>query len=530
MAYKPTIGLEIHAELKTNSKMFCGCKNDADEKNPNRNICPVCTAQPGALPVANKKAIELVLKAATALDCKIAEFSKFDRKNYFYPDLPKGYQISQYDQPLSKDGYLDIEINDEKNEYIKLQNPNDPLRLDRIEASKLQINYKLQNTKSKRVRITRIHLEEDTGKLVHPVGADYSLVDLNRAGAPLMELVTEPDITSGAEAKKFCQELQLIFKYLDISEANMEKGQMRCEVNISVSETDKLGTKVEIKNLNSFKAVEKSIIYETKRQEEALKRGEKIIQETRGWDESKGSTFSQRAKEEAHDYRYFPEPDIPPLEISKMFKIDKKDILAELPAAKRKRFALEYNLPISDIEFLVLDKMLAEYFEDAVSELDCWIKDKALQCKSKEHLKLVKSVANYLIGDIQYLLANSEANVSIGQLTEKITPENFAEFVTIVYEGKISSAAAKIVLAEMFATGGDPSNIIESKGLAQESGEDALGAAIEDAIKNNPGPVGDYKGGKAAALQFLVGQIMKTSKGKANPKVVMELLKKKLSE
>ncbi len=518
MPYKTTVGLEIHAELKTASKMFCSCRNDADEKRPNFNICPVCAGHPGTLPVANKKAIELVLKAAIALDCKIAEFSKFDRKNYFYPDLPKGYQISQYDKPLSKEGYLDIDILGDNMNINKSQIPN----------PKSQINLKTQNTKSKRIRITRIHLEEDTGKLVHPAGVDYSLVDLNRAGAPLMELVTEPDIESGAEAKKFCQELQLILKYLDISEANMEKGQMRCEVNISISETDKLGTKVEIKNLNSFKAVEKSVIYEAKRQEEALKRGEKIIQETRGWDENKGATFSQRAKEEAHDYRYFPEPDIPPLEISKMFTIDKKDVLSELPAAKRKRFASEYDLPVNDIEILVLDSASARYFEEAVSELDSWIEDKSLPRKGKEHLKMVKLTANYLIGDVGYLLANSSDHISFSRLAEKITPENFAEFITIVYEGKISSAAAKTVLAEMFGSGGDPSDIIEAKGLAQESGEDALGAAADEAIKNNPGPVGDYKGGKTAALQFLVGQVMKVSKGKANPKIAMELLKKKL--
>lgn len=485
----PTIGLEIHAELKTNSKMFCGCANNAGEKRPNFNICPVCTAQPGSLPVANKKAIELVIKTASALNCQIAEFSKFDRKNYFYPDLPKGYQISQYDEPLSSNGYLEIALEGD----------------------------------SRKIRIRRIHLEEDTGKLVHPAGADYSLVDLNRAGAPLMELVTEPDIKSGAEAKKFCQELQLILKYLDVSEADMEKGQMRCEVNISLSSGDKLGTKVEIKNLNSFKSVEKSIFYEIKRQKETLGKGEKIIQETRGWDQAKEITFSQRAKEEAHDYRYFPEPDLPPLRISPE-KPDSKKILPELPAAKRKRFAEEYKLPAADIDVLVSDKKLAAYFEDTASELDDWAKEEKISLKGKEHLRAIKLTANYLIGDIQYLIAESKTALS----GIKITPENLAEFVCIVYNGKISSAAAKTVLAEMFKTGGDPSNIIESKGLAQESGEDALGVAVDEAIKNNPGPVGDYKGGKAAALQFLVGKVMSATKGKANPKIVIEILKKKL--
>jgi len=493
MKYAPTIGLEIHSELKTKSKMFCGCANNADENTPNLNICPVCTAQPGALPVANKKAIELVIKTAMALNCKIAEFSKFDRKNYYYPDLPKGYQISQYDEPLSKSGYLNIPLDGDNKEF-------------------------------KKIRITRIHLEEDTGKLTHPANADYSLVDFNRSGAPLMELVTEPDISSGAEAKKFCRDLQRILRYLEVSDADMEKGQMRCEVNISISDNKKLGTKVEIKNLNSFKAVEKSIAYEVKRQTDVLLKGGKIVQETRGWDQDKEITFSQRAKEEAHDYRYFPEPDLPPLAISSL-GINIDELMIELPEIKRKRFSQEYALPAKDIEILISDKKMAEYFEEAVMELNSWIIDKKLPQKGKEHLKMVKSIANYLIGDIQYLLA--EAKIRLQDI--KITPENFAEFVTLVFEGKISSAAGKTVLLEMFSTGGDPSDIIEKKGLAQESGEGALGAAADEAIKNNPGPAGDYKGGKAAALQFLVGQVMKISKGKANPKVAQELLKKKLS-
>jgi len=517
MSYKPTIGLEIHVELKTNSKMFCGCANNALEKRPNFNICPICTGQPGTLPLANEKAIELVVRAALALNCKINKFSKFDRKNYFYPDLPKGYQISQYDKPLSKEGFLDIEISGGKNELAKLQISND----------KSQTNRKSQSIKFKRIRITRIHLEEDTGKLLHPDNADYSLADYNRAGAPLMELVTEPDISSSDEARKFCQDLQLIFRYLDISDADMEKGQMRCEVNISLSESDKLGTKVEIKNLNSFKAVEKSIEYETIRQRKALERGEKIVQETRGWDADKENTFSQRAKEEAHDYRYFPEPDLPPIDLEKTgdFNIDKiKSELPELPAAKRKRFLTEYKLPANDVEILISDKKVAKYFEESVSELESWIEDKNLPRKGKEHLRMIKLIVNYLIGDVQYLLTQSKKDFS----DIKITPENFAEFITLIFEGKISSAAGKTVLAEMFANGSDPEDVIKSKGLAQESGEDTLGVAVEEAIKNNPGPVRDYKAGKTQALQFLVGQVMKISKGKANPKIVIELLKKKL--
>src|SRR3989344_9095201 len=293
MAYKPTIGLEIHAELTTNTKMFCSCKNDPDEKRPNFNICPVCTAQPGTLPVANEEAIKKVIKTGLALNCKIAADSKFDRKNYFYPDIPKGYQISQYDQPLCEKGYLEI--------------PN------------FQLPISNKNPKLKKIGITRIHLEEDTGSSIHPDGADYSLVNFNRAGVPLMELVTEPDITSGKQASDFAKELQLIFKYLGVSDADMEKGLMRVEVNISVSKTKKLGTKVEIKNLNSFKVVQKAIDFEIVRQTELLEKGGKVTQETRGWNDKKEITFSQREKESAHDYRYFPEPDLPPLYFDKEY-------------------------------------------------------------------------------------------------------------------------------------------------------------------------------------------------------------------
>ncbi|MCX6718013.1 MAG: Asp-tRNA(Asn)/Glu-tRNA(Gln) amidotransferase subunit GatB, partial [Candidatus Staskawiczbacteria bacterium] len=331
MAYKPTIGLEIHAELKTNSKMFCSCKNDPDEKRPNYNICPICSAQPGTLPVANAEAIKKVIKTGVALHCKIAENSKFDRKNYFYPDLPKGYQISQYDQPLCEGGYLEIE--------------------------------------GHKIRITRIHLEEDTGSLMHlfepedsqsrrPEGTDYSLINLNRAGVPLMELVTEPDITSGKEAREFAQELQLILKYLGVSDADMEKGQMRVEVNISISQDKKLGTKVEIKNLNSFKVVEKAVDFEIKRQEEVLSSGKSVVQETRGWHDKKEITFSQREKEEAHDYRYFPEPDLPAMHFDKNYVNEIQLSMLELPEEKRERFKKEYGLEDAPIEFFVANKDL----------------------------------------------------------------------------------------------------------------------------------------------------------------------------
>ncbi|MCX6719657.1 MAG: Asp-tRNA(Asn)/Glu-tRNA(Gln) amidotransferase subunit GatB, partial [Candidatus Staskawiczbacteria bacterium] len=366
MAYKPTIGLEIHAELKTNSKMFCSCKNDPDEKRANYNICPVCTAQPGALPVANEDAIKKVIKTGLALNCKISEDSKFDRKNYFYPDLPKGYQISQYDQPLCAGGFLEID--------------------------------------GHKIRITRIHLEEDTGSLAHPDGADYSLVNLNRAGVPLMELVTEPDITSGKEAKVFAEELQRIFKYLGVSDADMEKGQMRVEVNISISKGAKLGTKVEIKNLNSFKVVEKAVDFEIKRQEEVLEAGGKVVQETRGWHDKKEITFSQREKEEAHDYRYFPEPDLPAMNFTEEYIQEIKSTLPELPEQKRERFKKEFGLDEASIEFFVSNKDLSEYYEKTSSEFDAWLEAEGGEGK----IKLYKLVANYLISDVQGLLGGKE--------------------------------------------------------------------------------------------------------------------------
>src|SRR3989338_8520849 len=469
MKYEPTIGLEIHVELKTKSKMFCSCPNGLGlENEPNVDICPVCTGQPGTLPAINEEAVSMVLKAGLALNGQICDTSKFDRKNYFYPDLPKGYQISQYDQPLVEGGYLDVSENNVKN----------------------------------RVRITRIHLEEDTGKLVHPKGANpvkspngdngasYSLVDLNRAGVPLMELVTEPDMKSGVQARKFCQELQLIFRYLGISDADMERWQMRCEVNISLRTTDyglpqipppspstsqgegwggvnfvavdgsrssvvgPLGTKVEIKNLNSFRVVERSIDYEIKRQTEALEAGKKIIQETRGWDDAAGETFSQRAKEEAHDYRYFPEPDLPPLSGLVALREELKKEIPELPAQKRERFAAEYSLPVNDIEIFVSDQNLAAYFEKVISEIKDWAQDAKSEINAA---KTVKLAANYLITEIPRI-ANS-FQVSSFKLQEKITPENFAELIALTAQGVISSSAAQAVLAEMFKTGADPSHI-----------------------------------------------------------------------
>ncbi len=487
MKYEPTIGLEIHVELKTKSKMFCDTPNGLGlEKEPNVNICPVCTGQPGVLPVINEEAVHMVLKTGLALNAKIAEFSRFDRKNYFYPDLPKGYQISQYDKPLANGGYLDLS----------------------------------DNKITGRVRIRRVHLEEDTGKLVHPKGADYSLVDLNRAGVPLMELVTEPDIKSGSQARKFCQELQLILRYLGVSDADMEKGQMRCEVNISLSKGKELGTKVEIKNLNSFRAVEKSIDYEIERQGEELGDGKKIIQETRGWDDMTGTTVSQRTKEEAHDYRYFPEPDLPPL--VGLNKLADKLLaeMPELPKAKRVRLTEEYVLPQADIEVLIQNKNIADYFENVCSEFS---KTENIAKITKEEAdKLCKLAVNYLITEIPRIA--TVLQITDYRLENKITTENFAEFIVLIYQSKISSSGAQSVLAEMFKTGADPTHIIEEKDLGQVSDEGTLRSIAQKIIENNQKTVADYKKGSVNALQFLVGQVMKESKGKANPNFAREIL------
>jgi aspartyl-tRNA(Asn)/glutamyl-tRNA(Gln) amidotransferase subunit B len=480
--FQPVIGLEIHVELNTKSKMFCSCPNDPDEKHPNVNICPTCTAQPGSLPVINKEAVRKTIKTGLAFNCQILEYSKFDRKNYFYPDLPKGYQISQYDKPLCKEGKLQLTINNQ------------------------------QST----IRIRRVHLEEDTGRLIHE--KDYSLVDFNRAGIPLMELVTEPDLRSAKEARKFAEDLKLILRYLDISEADMEKGELRVEVNISLGEKGKLGTKVEIKNLNSFRAVEKSIDYEIERQAKVLESGKKVIQETRGWDDIKGITFSQREKEYAHDYRYFPEPDLPILHLGVPKFLN--EILAEipeLPQQKRERLKREYELDEKSIEVFVQNKNLGEYFEKVVSEFDPRLPHEKI-------FNLIKLASNYLITDLQGLLKG--APVSSEDFL--ITPENFAEFITLIYEGKISSKIAKQVLIEMFKTGADPSHIIEEKGLILITDEAKIEKIVKEVISKNQKAVSDYKQGKKTVIQFLIGQVMAETKGKANPEIVNKILRKLL--
>ncbi|OGZ18062.1 MAG: glutaminyl-tRNA synthase (glutamine-hydrolyzing) subunit B [Candidatus Nealsonbacteria bacterium RBG_13_37_56] len=488
MEYKCVIGLEIHVELKTNSKMFCSCKNDPLEKKPNFNICPVCTAQPGVLPVINEEAVRKTIKTGLALNCSIPEKSKFDRKNYFYPDLPKGYQISQYDMPFCEKGCLEVD--------------------------------------NKKIRITRVHLEEDTGRLIHE--GESSLVDFNRAGIPLMEMVTEPDLNSGQEARRFAEELRLILIYLNVSDADMEKGQMRVEVNISLTKDEKLGTKVEIKNLNSFKSVEKSIDYEIKRQAELLDRGEKIIQETRGWDEKKQKTISQREKEEAHDYRYFPEPDLPTLHFDKEFINKIKAEIPELPWAKKIRFKEEYNLNDKPIEIFINNKDLSEYFEKVMSELRNWVEEIDLEKKvsEQEFLNLTNLAANYIIGDFWALFEQA----SILEFERRITPENFAELIKMIYKGEISSKIAKQVLKEMFDKKADPSHIVEEKKLVQITDTNEIEKIIKEVINNNPKPVEDYRKGKGNALQYLAGQVMAATQGRAKPETVQEILKEQLKQ
>ncbi len=483
MEYKPTIGLEIHIELKTNSKMFCSCVNNPDEGRANFNVCPVCMAHPGTLPVINEQAIKKVVKTGLALNCQIKTHTFFERKNYFYPDLPKGYQISQYLAPLCESGFLTLQS-------------------------------------GKKVGIERVHLEEDTAKLLHTDDNKGSLVDFNRAGVPLMELVTKPDIESADEAREFVKALRAILRYLEVSGANMEKGEMRAEVNISIAKqgAQELGTKVEIKNLNSIKAVEKSIETEIVRQQEVLKAGDKVVQETRGFKDANQTTFSQRKKEQAHDYRYFPEPDLPPLELSDKFIKDIKAEIPELPQAKMNRFEKEYGLDEKQSEMFALERELGEYFEKVVSELQIWLKQK--NYNQDEDQKAIKLAANYISTDLQYLLKGTE----LEEAKFSISPENFAEFLAMIFTGEISSKIAKLVLKEMFEKGGDSSQIIKDQGLEQISNTSEIEKVAEEVIKSNASAVGEYKKGKITALQFLIGQLMAKTKGKANPQVAKEIL------
>lgn len=473
--YKTTIGLEIHAELKTQTKMFCNSKNDTEERRPNVNICPVCMGYPGTLPTVNFEAVKHVIRVGVALGSTIADYTEFDRKNYFYPDIPKAYQISQYKFPLVKGGSLNG------------------------------------------VELTRIHLEEDTAKSSHDVG-DYSLVDFNRAGIPLMELVTEPVIHSAEQASAFAKELQLLLQTLGAGDANMEKGEMRVEANISISKTDTFGTKVEVKNLNSFRAVEKAIAYELARQAKVLDEGGTLVQETRGWDENKETTFSQRAKEDSHDYRYFPDPDIPKITISEVPELNQENIkkeLPELPWEKRERLTM-LGLKPEDVEVFVRDLNWASYFE-AISE--------ALNNDEKK----VFLAVNYLTSDLAGLVKNDpSAGFEAVNLEAKIPIKSFSSLIMMAGDGVISSRATKDILKVMYEKGGEPENLASELGLMQKSDEGELTAIAQEIINSNPNVVAEYKSGKTSVIMFFVGQGMKATKGSGNPAVLKSLFEKLL--
>lgn len=512
--YTTIIGMEIHVELKTKSKMFCACKNDPDKSAPNTNICEICLAHPGTLPVPNQTAIEWAAKIAKALNCKININSKFDRKHYFYPDLPKGYQISQFDQPIGEHGFINLEFLPGKNIRDKAK-----------------------------IGVTRVHLEEDTAKSSHNSG-NTTMIDFNRGGVPLVEIVSEPDITTAAEAKAYCQELQLIFRYLGVSDANMEKGQMRCEVNISVQEEGRftndngvikpvagyiLNNKVEVKNINSFRAVEKAIEFEIKRQTDLIEKGETWKQHTRGWDDNSGGTIMQREKETAADYRYFPEPDIPPFHPE---KISGNLDLPELPQAKRIRFRDEYGFSYADAEILSSDLDWSNYAEEIMSELVEWVHDISDKKTDTDEILTNKKqqLARLAGGWITSKLIGAMAERKIDIKILKLKPENFAELIALIYTNKVNSTNAQKILIEMLESGVDldPTHIMEEKGYGQISDEGKLSTIIDEVIKNYPQQVEQFKSGKEPILQFLKGMVMKATEGSADPAVAEKMLREKL--
>ena len=478
MKYEAIIGLEVHAQMLTGTKIFCGCSTRFGS-SPNTQTCPVCIGMPGVLPVLNRKALEFTIKTGLATNCNISSYSRFARKNYFYPDLPKGYQISQYELPLCEHGHIEIVVDGE-----------------------------LQ-----RIGITRIHMEEDAGKNIHESsagGGHYSFVDLNRAGVPLMEIVSEPDLRSPKGAVEYMKKLRSILRYLGVCDGNMEEGSLRCDANVSVrlSGTEELGVKTEIKNINSFRFVEKALDYEIKRQMKALEEGQRIIQETRLWDSSRGITESMRGKEEAHDYRYFPDPDLVPLVVDQEWIDEIQDSLPELPDVKRQRFVSSYQLPEPDADLLVSEKPLADWYEEVV------------QLAGQP-----KTVANWTKVELLRLL--NEENKSIEDCPLK--PKQLADMLKLIDKGIISGKIAKKVFDEMYRTGKDPDRIVQEKGLVQISDQNELEDTVTSVIDAHPTEVQRYREGEEKLLGFLVGQVMKKTKGKANPKLVNELLRKKLS-
>ena len=479
MEFEPVIGLEVHAELQTRSKMFCSCEVlDSTHAAPNTAVCPVCSGMPGSLPVVNQAAVEIAVRVALALECTVNHTSLFARKNYFYPDLPKGYQISQYENPLAVNGRLAIRTSE--GEQV--------------------------------IRVRRVHLEEDTGKLTHVErdGASYSLVDLNRAGVPLLEIVSEPDLHSAEAAHAYGEALRAVLRYLGANSGDMEKGVIRFEANVSVRPKGRmeLGTRTEVKNLNSFRAMDRSIAYEIERQSKVLSEGGVVEQETLGWSEARGATYSQRGKEDAHDYRYFPEPDLPPLVVEEDWVKRVSERLPELPHAKYIRFMSEYGLNGYNAWRLTQDKEVANYFEKA-----------ALSASAQ-------TTANWMLGDLFSLMNQTETPLS--QL--KVRPEALAQLVNLVSEGQINQSSGKEVLAEMFSSGKSPGEIVEARGLKQVSDESFISDLVRQALSENPKEVASYRAGKAGIANFLFGQVMKKAAGKANPQVVRAELERQLSQ
>ena len=489
MDYETVIGLEVHAQLDTASKMYCRCDTNYASTAPNTHVCPVCLGMPGVLPTINEQAIEYAIMTALALNCTISDYTKFDRKNYPYPDLMKGYQISQYDAPIGYKGWLSVGENGNK----------------------------------KRLGITRVHLEEDVAKLLHRTteGESYSLVDVNRSGVPLMEIVGEPDIGSAEEARQYLIKLRSMLQYLGVSTANMEEGSFRCDANISIRPrgSKKLLEKIEVKNMNSFKAVYRALKYEEERQRKAVAQGRKLTQETRGWVEDKGKTVSQRSKEYAHDYRYFPEPDLPPLMIEpdRVEKIRAK--LPELPEARRDRFISGYGLSAYDANLLTASRALADYFEDCLA--------------TEEYRKLpqdkgAKEVGNWILGEVSRII--NANNIDIAAFRKKVAPGRFVRLLVLNAKDNVSAATSKSILENMYETGREAEEIINDRGLSQISDSGQIEEIASRVIAANPQAVDDYKAGKEQSLKFLVGQLMKETGGRANPNLAGELLKKKLGE
>ncbi|MBI4685868.1 MAG: Asp-tRNA(Asn)/Glu-tRNA(Gln) amidotransferase subunit GatB [Nitrospirae bacterium] len=483
MKYEAVIGLEVHAQILTDTKIFCGCSTKFGSE-PNTQTCPVCIGMPGVLPVLNKKTLEFVIKTGFAMNCTISPYSRFARKNYFYPDLPKGYQISQYELPICEHGYTEIVV----------------------------------DGNVKKIGITRIHMEEDAGKNIHESasggqGGNYSFVDLNRAGVPLMEIVSEPDIRSPKEAAEYMKKLRTILRYLGVCDGNMEQGSLRCDANVSVRPAGQkeFSTRAEVKNINSFKFVEKALEYEIKRQIKVIEEGGKVLQETRLWDSNKGITESMRGKEEAHDYRYFPEPDLVPIMVEQKWVDNIKSSLPELPDVKRERFVSEYGLSEYDADLLTDEKPLADWYEEATASYSL-------------SLSGSKIISNWVKGELTRLL--NEENKTIEECPLK--PKQLAEMLTLMDKGTISGKIAKTVFEEMYKTGNDAEVIVKEKGLVQISDESAIEKAVDEVIAKNPKEVERFKAGDEKLIGFFVGQIMKLTKGKANPQIVNELLKKKL--